>query len=125
MNDFSARVKDYQDRQADFDRSGSSGPAADRTRRNLEKEAAALKREDAELKAERSQVETAGVSNDAVTKLNVRVAAQQERAQSWNDRSKKLVDDQQAYEDERISWIDNCGNRRYKEDDEKAIKAGK
>ncbi|HEX5687369.1 MAG TPA: hypothetical protein VFY73_25410, partial [Ideonella sp.] len=126
MNDFTARVKDHQERQFDFDRSGGSGPAADRTRRNLEKEAAALKKEDADLKAEHAQLQTTGAgADDTVAKLNVRVKAQQERADSWNARSKQLVDDQQAYEDERINWLDNCGNRRYKEDDEKAIKAGK
>jgi chromosome segregation ATPase len=123
MTAFSAKVKDLQARQEDFERSGRGGPTAERERRKLEKEAADIKKEETELNAERDKLQAGG--NELVAKLNARVDAQQQRAQSWNDRSKQLGTDQQAYEDDRINWIDTCGNRRYKEDDEKAIKAGK
>lgn len=123
MTAFSAKVKDLQQRQDDFEKSGRSGPTAERERRKFEKEAAEIKKEEAELNAERDKLQAGG--NEAVNKLNAKVDAQQQAAQAWNDKSKKLTADQQAYEDDRIAWLDNCGNRRYREDDEKAIKAGK
>ncbi|MGM9489954.1 hypothetical protein [Ideonella sp. YS5] len=123
MTAFSAKVKDLQQRRDDFEKSGRGGPTAERERRKLEKEAAEIEKEQAQLNAEREKLQTGG--NEAVNKLNARVEAQQQVAQAWNDKSKKLAADQQAYEDDRIAWLDNCGNRRFREDDEKAIKAGK
>ncbi|MEK8032681.1 hypothetical protein AACH06_17820 [Ideonella sp. DXS29W] len=123
MNAFSAKVKDLQARQDELEKSGRSGPSAERERRKMEKEAAEIKKEEAELNAESEKFRSG--SNDAVDKLNARVDAQQKLAQSWNDRNKALAKEQQAHEDDRIAWLDNCGNRRFKEDDEKAIKAGK
>jgi chromosome segregation ATPase len=123
MTAFSAKVKDLQQRQDDFEKSGRGGPSAERERRKFEKEAAEIKKEEAELNAERDKLQAGG--NEAVNRLNAKVDAQQQAAQAWNDKSKKLTADQQAYEDDRIAWLDNCGNRRYREDDEKAIKAGK
>ena len=123
MTAFSAKVKDLQERRDAFEASGRGGPNAERERRKLEKEAADIKKEEGDLNAERDKIQSGG--NDAVNKLNARVDAQQQTAQSWNDRNKALAKEQQTHEDDRIAWLDNCGNRRYKEDDEKAIKAGK
>lgn len=123
MTAFSAKVKDLQERRDTFEASGRGGPNAERERRKLEKEAADIKKEEGELNAERDKIAAGG--DQAVAALNARVDAQQQVAQSWNDRNKQLAKDQQTYEDDRIGWIDNCGNRRYKEDDEKAIKSGK
>jgi predicted nucleic acid-binding Zn-ribbon protein len=123
MTAFSAKVKDLQERRDDFEKSGRGGPTAERERRKLEKEAAEIEKEQTQLNAERDKLQAGG--NEAVNKLNARVEAQQQVAQAWNDKSKKLSADQQAYEDDRIAWLDNCGNRRFREDDERAIKAGK
>jgi predicted nucleic acid-binding Zn-ribbon protein len=123
MTAYAAKVKDLQQRSDEFEKSGRGGPTAERERRKLEKEAADIKKEEAELNAERDKLQAGGT--EAVAKINAKVEAQQQAAQAWNDKSKKLAADQQAYEDERIAWIDNCGNRRYREDDEKAIKSGK
>lgn len=123
MTAYSDKVKDLNQRREDFERSGRGGPNAERERRKLDKEDADLKKEGTDLNAERDKLEAGG--NDAVNKLNARVDAQQQKAQAWNDNSKQLTKDQQTYEDDRINWVDSCGNRRYKEDDEKAIKAGK
>lgn len=120
---FSARAKALQERREDFERMGRSGPAADRERRLLDKDAAELKKEEAEIGSAREQI--VAKSQESASTINARVEAQQRMAQGWNDRSKKLSADQQAYEDDRINWIDTCGNRRFREDDEKAIKAGK
>jgi chromosome segregation ATPase len=120
---FQTRAKALQDRREEFDRLGRSGPAADRERRVMDKEALDLKKEETDINAAREGI--VKTSQSSADKLNARVQAQQDKAQRWNDESKKLSTEQQAYEDERIGWIDNCGNRRYREDDEKAIKAGK
>jgi chromosome segregation ATPase len=120
---FQARAKALQERREEFERVARSGPAADRERRLMEKETADLKKEESDIMAARESL--VATSQAAVDKLNARAQAQQQQAEDWNERSKKLTAEQQAHEDERIGWIDNCGNRRYREDDEKAIKAGK
>lgn len=123
MNAFSEKVKDLQARSDELEKSGRSGPTAERERSKMAKEAAAIKKEEAELNAERDKIQTGG--SDAVNKLNARVDAQQQVAQSWNERNKSLAKEQQVHEDDRINWLDNCGNRKFREEDEKAIKAGK
>jgi hypothetical protein len=120
---FSAKVKDLNGRKEEAERFGRTGPAAERERRLFDKEAAELKKEEAAINAEREQIVSG--TEDAAARINARVEAQQAKAQSWNDSNKALTADQQAYEDERVNWVDTCGDRRYREDDEKAIKAGK
>ena len=82
-----------------------------------------LSRIDAQQKAEGANMQS-GMQQE-VAALNARVDAQAKRAADWNARSKALDTEANAYEDNRIDWKLNCGDRRYREDDEKAIRAGK
>jgi predicted nucleic acid-binding Zn-ribbon protein len=123
MAAFSAKAKDYRERRADFEAADRTGPGADRERRLLDKEADELNKEQNALNAERDRV--VGGSEQSVAAFNARVEQQQRAAQAWNEKSKQLTADQEAYEDRRVEWLDECANRRYREDDEKAIRAGK
>jgi chromosome segregation ATPase len=122
MTAFAARVDAYNAGLAELAEM-RAGPFADRKRRDLDKEKAELARIDAQIKAEGDTMK-AGLEKD-VAALNTRVDAQGKRAAEWNVRSKALEDEASSYEDKRIDWKLNCGDRRYREDDEKAIRAGK
>ncbi|MBK6472251.1 MAG: hypothetical protein IPF94_16520 [Betaproteobacteria bacterium] len=45
--------------------------------------------------------------------------------QDWNQRNAQVNETARKLEDERSLWLSECSNRRYREDDEKAIRAGK
>ncbi|MFO1338106.1 MAG: hypothetical protein U1F53_07690 [Burkholderiaceae bacterium] len=122
LSAFAARVDAYNKGMEELQEM-RAGPFADRRRKELDKEQAELKRIDAANKAEGAQMQ-AGMEGQ-VNALNARVDAQGKKATDWNARSKTLDEEAAAYEDKRIDWKLECGNRRYKEDDEKAIKAGK
>lgn len=120
-NAFAARVKAFGDRSAEVNSSGRTGPALERALRELDKEQRELKLADAELRAESKSL-TDGVQ-ERVDALNARTDASQKRATNWNERNKQLQSEAEAYEDKRMDWSANCGGRRYREDDEKAIRA--
>lgn len=122
MAAFAARVDEYK-KNAEELAEEPAGPSANRKRRELEKELAAIKKQEAANKVEGDAIK-ASMEGDA-SALNARVDAQGKRAADWNTRSKSLDDEASAYEDRRIDWKLNCGDRRYREDDEKAIRAGK
>lgn len=122
MSAFAARVDAYNAAQTELAEM-RPGPFADRKRRELDKEKVELSRIDAQNKAEGDTMKT-GLEKD-VNALNARVDAQSKRATEWNTRNKALDDEASIYEDKRIDWKLNCGDRRYREDDEKAIRAGK
>lgn len=118
---FAARVKAFGERSAEVNASGRTGPAMERMLRDLDKEQRELQAVDVALKAE-SKGLTDGVQQ-RVEALNARTDATQKRATSWNERNKQLQSDATDYEDKRMDWSANCGGRRYREDDEKAIRA--
>jgi hypothetical protein len=65
------------------------------------------------------------VYQDAAKAYNQHAAARDATIGSWNDRNKALNDDALKLDEERQSWLIECANRPYREDDELAIKAGK
>lgn len=122
MDAYAARVNAYNQAMTELS-TMNAGPFADRKRRELAKEKQELTRLEAEHKAE-GDTAKAGLEKD-VNALNARVDAQNKRATDWNARNKALEGEANAYEDKRIDWKLSCGDRRYREDDEKAIRAGK
>ncbi|MDH4061527.1 MAG: hypothetical protein OEU94_12015 [Aquincola sp.] len=61
----------------------------------------------------------------AVKTYNERALARDEKVNDWNARNKAVVDSAVTHDDERKSWLAECANRPYREDDEIAIKSGK
>jgi chromosome segregation ATPase len=65
------------------------------------------------------------VYQNAVKAYNDKAAARDTVVADWNGRNKALNEQSAKQEDERSSWLAECANRPYREDDEIAIKRGK
>lgn len=117
------QVVEFNERVAKFDAAPPTGPAGERERRSLERERAALDKAASELQAER-----AALGPDAeqrVKAYQARVMRRDAAAAEWNSRNASLVRTVNAYQSELATWQADCEGRRYREDDEKAIKAAK
>jgi hypothetical protein len=58
-------------------------------------------------------------------RFDARLKANNEKAEAWNARNAALIEREKSYTGSNDQWKDNCSNRRFREDDEKAIRAGK
>jgi hypothetical protein len=96
---------------------------AERERNEINATQTALKEREKVLMAERDVLIAKGNEFNAVIKQ--RQDALEARIAAWNDANRKLNDESQLLNDERKAWSTECANRRYREDDEKAIAAGK
>jgi hypothetical protein len=121
MQAFATKVSDLKKRYQELTDSGATGRSLEKGTAALEKERLALVAEEAENKAEAARL---GEGLDTmVEKLNARAEAQGKLATDWNTRNRAFEAANTAYEDTRLDWRSQCGNRRYKEDDEKLIRA--
>lgn len=117
------KFDDWNERFTAFEKAEKTGPAADREKRRLMNERAALEQEGVQIEAERKGMvgSVTGSANEvlaATDALNARVTA-------FNQRNREMVKLGEDLEQERLLWADECGNRRYREDDETAIKQGR
>ena len=120
---FTTKADDVNKRVAEFELAQRTGPQAERLKSLLARERLEL---DAERKALEADAETTNAAGkDRIAAFNTRVAAIDARVADWNVRNNQLNKDAQALEDDRLAWIDACQNRRYREDDETAIRSGK
>lgn len=118
---FGDRVNAFNQKVAEAKDSGRTGVMLEKMMRDISKEERELQAQDAALKAESKGVMD-GVQ-ESINRFNARADANQKRALAWNEGNKKLESEEAAYEDKRMDWSANCGGRRYREDDEKAIRA--
>ena len=130
VEEFAVRLKDYDARVQSWNlrveahnalRAGSA--AYDRSQVALNKEREEITKERTELEAERwrltSQSETlVGAYNARAQALETLVTDWNVRNSAWNDTNGKL-------DTERKTWVSSCADRRYREDDETAIRQGK
>jgi hypothetical protein len=65
------------------------------------------------------------VYQNAVKAYNDKAQARDAVVADWNNRNKAINELGLKQEDERSSWLAECANRPYREDDEAAIKSGK
>jgi chromosome segregation ATPase len=121
--EFQAQVDAWQKKVAEFNEKGGSGRSVDRQRDELNKENEALVKRQNELQAERTALTAR--SEQVVKDFNARAAALDQRVASWNERNNKMNREGEALTVERETWVAECGDRRYREDDEKAILSGK
>jgi chromosome segregation ATPase len=119
---FKQKVDDWQARVTAFNEANRVGMSADRQRADLQREQVALNASQKELEAERLTLSSA--AQEAINAFNTKATAVEARAGEWNLRNGKLNELSQVATDERQAWITECGNRRYREDDETAIKRG-
>lgn len=90
-----------------------------------------------QFEAERASLQTAATelnaARDALTRsleernraFNAKAAARDARVNDWNQSNGKVVQELRAMETDADAWRRECGNRPYREDDEKAIREGK
>ncbi len=116
------KVDDWNERFKSFTEDGKTGPLADRTRRNLMREKDELAKEAAELEAARGG---AKLDPEAAKRYNERAAQIEKQVADWNRRQAAAAKESESLVQERDLWASECGNRRFREDDETAIKQGK
>lgn len=117
------RVQEWNDRMAEFE-------ANKKEMRNADRRANVLKQERIELQAETKKLSDARAEQVALYESLVSAAnelrgSQGNRAADWNKRNDALADEEDAIIDLRATYAADCANRRFREDDEAAIKAGK
>lgn len=121
---FSERRARWDARVKAFNDAGRDGTTAEREALNAER--VELEREHGALEAERKRIQgLQSERQEAAAAFNVKVKALDARVVDWNKRNGTYNDTLATLESDRLAWTANCGNRRYREDDELAIRAGK
>lgn len=122
MDAFNTRVNAYTERMDTYNNAkDKSSMSMVRLSKELEKEAKALKAEEAVNKTESEAINAE--SEKSVAAFNARAKANAELATAWNAKQPKLIEEADAYEQDRDEWRQNCANRRFREDDDKMIRA--
>jgi uncharacterized protein (DUF3084 family) len=121
----SARVEDWQKRDAALNEATNRGSIWERKRKELDKERDEIAKSRTGLEAERASL--AKDSEDLVRNYNAKVTSLdlEGRVTRWNESNAKWNDTVTSLEAERKNWVSDCAERRYREDDEKAIRSGK
>jgi uncharacterized coiled-coil protein SlyX len=117
------RVEKFNEEVKAFGEGSRGGPTAEQKRRALNEEQTAIGASAKALDAERTATSerlTAEVKafNDKKATIDARIA-------EWNARNASWVDTNNKLDAERKEWVENCADRRYREEDEAAIKAGR
>jgi chromosome segregation ATPase len=119
-----AKVNDWNTRvQAHNEDKGARNNAYEQNSQRLTREKAELEKERTELVAEGERWNA--TMRPVVDAYNTKAKALDARVTAWNERNAKWNDTTRALESERQAWVGTCADRRYREDDEKAIRAGK
>ena len=117
------RISAWNERVAAFNSANPSGTRGDRERAALNKDREDLAVEQKALEAEKNDF---GVRSDALVKdFNAKAARVDARVADWNQRNNAWNEGSKALEGERSGWVSSCSERRYREDDETAIRNGK
>ncbi|MCM0609550.1 MAG: hypothetical protein KA711_11265 [Ideonella sp. WA131b] len=123
MEAHAARVVAWNRDIEAFNARPPAGPAGERERLRLNTEREALQKAQTELEAERGSItadseKIIAAFNAKARQLDAAIADWNQRNNAWNQTGAKL-------EEERKGWVTSCADRRYREDDEIAIKAGR
>ncbi len=117
----SKRIDEWNQAWQEFEKAARTGPMAERQRRRLLDDKRAMEKEEKDLEAERAAM--GGVGSGAA-EVNTKVDALNARTAAWNERNKGMVKRGEDLQQERDLWASECGSRRYREDDEIAIRNG-
>ncbi|RVT51068.1 hypothetical protein [Rubrivivax albus] len=117
----SKRVSEWNENWQAFEKANRSGPMAERERRRLLSEKRSMEKEEKDLADERAAL---GDASGGASQVNSKVDALNARTVAWNERNKRVVKMGEDLTQERDLWASECGNRRYREDDEIAIRNG-
>jgi len=121
---FAERRARWEERVKAYNDAGRTATAQERDEINAER--ALLEKEHGALEAERTRLQgLQAARQEAVQGFNVKIRALDARVAEWNKRNNAYNDAGTALETDRSTWLGNCGNRRYREEDELAIRSGK
>lgn len=121
---FRARAQAYEARVKAFNENTSrSGASVERERSAIDQERELLEKERKDLEAERARL--TGRGEQAVAAFNTKATALDARVTDWNARNTKFNETAAVIESDRETWVKSCANRRYREDDETALRRGK
>lgn len=120
---YAARVEAWNKKAAEFQASTRKDATSERIRTQINEERVALEVEQKQLEADRAKVEVE--MKAAIDAYNAKAGALDARVQDWNGRNAPANEAGKALEAERAAWVSECGGRRYREDDETAIRRGK
>jgi predicted nucleic acid-binding Zn-ribbon protein len=123
MKAYAARVTAWNDSVTAFNANTPTGAKGDRDRNALNKEREDLGVQQKVLETEKT--EFSAKSEAIVRDYNAKAAAVDAQVTGWNKRNEQWNQDARALEADRSEWVISCADRRYREDDETAIKNGK
>lgn len=129
VSELNTRYKAYADRveawntRAKAVQGSSAGMQAERERAWLDNERAELQKLQGSLESERKTV--SDNAQATVNTFNARAQALDQKVADWNRRNAEHTERVAALNRERETWITDCAERRYREDDEIAIREGK
>ncbi len=123
LKDYSARVENWNQRVAALNDSKAKGSEADKQRTTLNAEREVFVKEGPGLEAEK--VPFTADSEVAVKAYNSKAQVVDARVTAWNERNQKTNEQAAVIEAERATWVTACSDRRYREEDEVAIRKGK
>lgn len=122
MQAHSQQVQAWNERQRQLAEAGQRGRDAERAQAALDQDRKQLEQQQAALEADRERLRAeTEAENEALTQ---RSAARNQVSEAWNAESARLTEASAALKADRDRWAESCGNRRYREDDEAAIKRG-
>ncbi len=120
---FQVEVDDWTRRVAAFNEAKDFGAAAEKKRVEINEQGETLQKRQAELQVERAALMSRG--DEVVKGFNARAGTIDVRVAEWNERNRQLNNSLEDIRGERDTWGRECGDRRYRDDDEKAILSGK
>ncbi len=120
---FAERAKQWNADKKAFDEQEMSGSERKSKARDLQTRLDELHKDEAALNTE-GQALSASTQNGGATLQSHQVAFN-DALDAWKTKQSALEKERDAYELDREEWQQTCGNRRFREDDETALKAGK
>lgn len=118
-----ALVTDWNARMAEYELNKKTMRNADRALQRLKNERSELKAKDDVLVADRAA--KIAVYEAAVAAANGKISQRSSGNAEWNKKNEAMIAEEASLEEARDKYSEECASRRFKEDDEAAIKAGK
>jgi chromosome segregation ATPase len=128
VRDWEARVRAHGAEIETFNqrlKAADEGPKSKRDEMAKELDAERERLNQARLPLSEDEARLVPVYQNAVKSYNDNARARDALVADWNERNKALNESSTKHDDERASWLTECADRPYREDDEIAIKKGK
>jgi len=128
VREWEGRVRTHRDAIEAYNKKSATLAEAPKDKKEalqaeLSAESARLGTSQATLSADEARLVPA--YQESVRLYNVKAEARDAKVGDWNKRNTVANEASKKHEDARLSWLDECANRPYREDDEIAIKKEK